>query len=99
MAEAQRVGANISPKARLVQDAPPASGWVGWDTRRRLPGRGPPGIAIFAGVAAYCVWGLWRIAQSHNRQAYVHSERERIFFCTAHPLLSFPPPVFTKKAV
>eukprot|EP01122_Echinamoeba_exundans_P009273 TRINITY_DN3232_c0_g1_i2.p2 TRINITY_DN3232_c0_g1~~TRINITY_DN3232_c0_g1_i2.p2 ORF type:complete len:136 (-),score=12.83 TRINITY_DN3232_c0_g1_i2:132-539(-) len=59
---------NFAPKARLVQDARPVGGWQGWDTHRKVPGRGPPGLLIFAGVSAFCVWGLWRIAKSNQRR-------------------------------
>jgi hypothetical protein len=86
MAEAQRGSSpNFAPKARLVQDAPPAGGWQGWDTHRKVPGRGPPGLLIFAGVSAFCVWGLWRIAKSNQRRTYVVPWKANIFH-TQDPL-------------
>lgn len=33
-----------------------------------------PGIALIFGAAAVCFWGLWRVAKSNQKRAYVANE-------------------------
>ncbi|KAI7877504.1 GRIM-19 [Lichtheimia hyalospora FSU 10163] len=48
-----------------TQDMPPSGGYSQVRYRRYLPKRGPSGAVIIAGVAAFCTFGFYRVAQGN----------------------------------
>lgn len=74
-----------------TQDMPPSGGYSQVRYRRYLPKRGPSGAVIIAGVAAFCTFGFYRVAQGNLERRCVFYNPMDVFLCQSTPWLTFSP--------
>ncbi|KAI5476642.1 GRIM-19 [Pseudohyphozyma bogoriensis] len=60
---------------QYAQDLPPAGGFAPVRYQRNLPVKGPGGALIFAGVAAVCGFGFWRVGLGNLEKRELQREK------------------------